>query len=103
MPTDPLTDPPTDPFERLGLQAGSAEFMAKIANKADAFDKWRAGITDPHVARLAKEISEANYQRINILALVAKAFGEPKRGLDTKKRNAPIGLWGHLCAWWRER
>ena len=97
------TDPPTDPFERLGLQAGSAEFMAKIANKADAFDKWRAGITDPHVARLAKEISEANYQRINILALIAKAFSESKRDIYIKKKKAPIGLWGHLVAWWRER
>ena len=99
----PHRDPPTDPLERLGLQAGSRESMVKIATKAEAFDQWRKGITDPHTARLAREISESNYRQINIMALIAKAFCEPKRELETKKKKAPIGLWGHLSAWWRER
>ena len=77
--------------------------MAKIATKVEAFDNWRRGITDPHTARLAREISESNYRQINIIALISKAFGEPKREVDTKKKKAPIGLWGHLVAWWRER
>ena len=99
----PDSERPTDPFERLGLQAGARESMAKIATKAEAFDQWRRGISDPHHARLAREISESNYRQINIMALIAKAFSESKRDIYIKKKKAPIGLWGHLVAWWRER
>jgi len=98
-----MPDRPTDPFERLGLQAGSRESMSKIATKADDFDQWRKGISDPHTARLAREISESHYRQINIMALIALAFSEPRRDVDAKKKKAPIGLWGHLRAWWRER
>ena len=96
-------DRPTDPFERLGLQAGSRESMAKIGSRAEAFDKWRGGIRDPHIARLAREISETHYRQINILAYISTAFAEPAREVVAKKKSAPIGLWGHIVLWWRER
>jgi len=95
-------DPPTNPFERLGLEAGSRESMAKIADKVKAFDSWRKGVTDPHDARFAREISELHYRQINIMALIAKAFSEPKREVDTRKAERPLGLIGHLRAWLRE-
>jgi hypothetical protein len=99
---DPPTDPASDPFERLGLQGGSRESMKEIANKVKAFDSWRKGVSDPHDARLAREISESHYRQINIMALIAKAFREPKREVDTRKAERPLGLIGHLRAWLRE-
>jgi hypothetical protein len=99
----PDYDSPTDPFERLGLQAGSRESMRTTAGKAKAFDLWRKGVTDPHVARLSREISELHYRQINIMSLIAKAFAEPKRQVEPQKRPRPLGFWGHVKAWLRER
>ena len=92
-----MPERPTDPFERLGLAAGSVESMQKVGRSVDAFDKWRKSISDPHTARLAREISEQHYRQIGIYSLVAKVLARHE------KQKAPIGLWGHLCAWWRER
>jgi hypothetical protein len=100
---DPPTDPASDAFERFGLQAGSRESMRDISAKVKAFDSWRKGITDPHNARLAREISESHHRQINIMSLISKAFSEPKRRVDVQKRQRPLGFWGHLRAWWRER
>jgi hypothetical protein len=93
----PDSERPTDPFERLGLVAGSVESMQKVGRAAKDLDRWRKGITDPHVARLAKEVSEQHHRQIGIYNLVAKVLSR------YEKQKAPIGLWGHLKAWWAER
>lgn len=93
----PHRDPPTDPLERLGLVAGSLEAMQKVGRAAKDLDRWRKGISDPHVARLAKEISEQHHRQIGIYNLVAKVLSR------YEKQERPLGLIGHLRAWWRER
>jgi len=87
-------DPPTDPLARLGMAAGALESMQKTGRAAKELDRWRRGIADPHVARLAREVSEDRHRMICVMHLVSVALAA---------RRKPLGLWGHLAAWWRER
>ena len=87
-------DPPTDPFARLGMAGGALESMQKTGRAAQELDRWRKGITDPHVARLAREMSEDRHRMICMMHLVSVALSS---------RPKPLGLWGHIRAWWWER
>lgn len=91
------TDPPTDPFARLGMAAGALESMQKAGLAAQELENWRRQLRDPVAVRLAKEISEDRHRMICVMHLVSVALS------GQRKPAKPLGLWGHLRAWWRER
>jgi hypothetical protein len=93
-----MHDRPTDPMvSRVGMAAGCEAEMHACSRAAEEIKRRRTGIRDHESRELSRQIGELFHRQAGIYHLLSVAL------LPPQKRERPLGLWGHLRAWWRER
>lgn len=97
----PESDRPTDPMtQRVGMALGAEAEMHECAREARKVTDRRSGIRDPETRNLSRDVAALYHRQAGLYHLVSVAL-LPLR--EPEKQKAPIGLWGHIKLWWRER
>lgn len=97
----PDSERPTDPMiERVGMALGAEAEMHECAREAKKVADRKPFMRDTDSRELSRHIARLYHRQAGLYHLVSVAL-LPLRA--PQKAERPLGLIGHLRAWWRER
>ena len=92
-----MDERPTDPMiARVGMAAGCEAEMHACARLAEETRKRRDKVRHVEEREIYKLVGELFHRQAGMYHLLSVAL------LTPQKKQRPLGLWGHLRAWWRE-
>jgi hypothetical protein len=100
----PYRDPrsPDDAPDPVSVAAYFAQTMYEAGRERDEAVRFRKTTRDPEVVKLALIVERMHYRNISLLGQLS-ALSLLFKGLVRPEPAKPLGLIGHLRAWWRER